>query len=128
MKLLLDTCTFLWIASDAPELSRACRTLFADPSNEVYLSAVSALEIAIKHALGQLPLPAPPPVFVSQERSRHEIEPLPLVEEAALRMGQLPAVHRDPFDRALVCQAITHGMTLLTPDPNIGKYPVSVVW
>ncbi|MHB8763916.1 MAG: type II toxin-antitoxin system VapC family toxin, partial [Deferrisomatales bacterium] len=60
MRLLLDTCTFLWIVSGAPELSPNGRSLFADPDNEVMLSSVSAWEIAVKHALGKLPLPDPP--------------------------------------------------------------------
>lgn len=61
-------------------------------------------------------------------RAAHGIEPLPLDEEAALHIGALPPVHRDPFDRMLVCQAILHGMALLTPDETIRKYPVRVVW
>ena len=70
MKLLLDTCTFLWIATDDRALSRAARDLFADPSNDVHLSTISVWEIALKHSLGKLPLPKPPMIFIPAERKR----------------------------------------------------------
>jgi PIN domain nuclease of toxin-antitoxin system len=89
---------------------------------------VSALEIAIKHSLGKLPLPRPPSVIVPEERARHRIEPLPLDETAALASAKLPELHKDPFDRMLVCQAIMGGLTLLTPDPLVTQYPAAAVW
>jgi PIN domain nuclease of toxin-antitoxin system len=128
MKLLLDTCTFLWIATGDAALSASARRLFTDPANDAYLSSVSAWEIAVKHSLGKLPLPRPPSVLVPEERRRHLIEPLPLDEAAALFCAKLPDLHKDPFDRMLVCQAIIGGLTLLTPDPLVTQYPVTTVW
>ena len=128
MRLLLDTCTFLWIVADAPQLSPRARSLFQAPDNEVFLSAVSAWEIAVKHGLGRLPLPEPPARFVPAARDAHGIEPLALDEESVLQVGRLPDAHRDPFDRMLVCQAITHGLAILTPDPLVSDYPVRIVW
>lgn len=128
MKVLLDTCTFLWVCAGAAELSPAAKRLFADPANEMFLSAVSAWEIAVKHALGRLPLPDPPERFVPQQRALHAIEPLPLDEGAVLQLGKLPSRHRDPFDRMLVCQAVAHGLVVLTPDPLIEQYPVRTHW
>ncbi len=128
MKILLDTCTFLWIAADAPELSEEARRAFEDPDNEVFLSSASAWEIAIKHALGRLPLPQPPERFVPSERKRHGAASLPIDEESALHLGRLPDLHRDPFDRILVSQAIVGGMAILTPDPLIARYPVRTMW
>ena len=128
MNILLDTCTFLWIVTDAPELSARARELFQDASNAVYLSAVSAWEIAVKYTLGRLPLPETPERFVGPMRTRHGIEPLPLEEEAVLMLPRLPELHRDPFDRMLVCQALTHQLVLLTPDALIRQYPARVVW
>lgn len=128
MRILLDTATFLWIVGDAPELSDSARARFQDPGNDVYLSAVSAWEIAIKHALGKLPLPAPPGELVPELREEHRIEPLALDEESALHLGRLPPIHRDPFDRMLVCQAIAHGLVLLTSDAAIREYPVRTLW
>ena len=128
MRLLLDTYTFLWIVKRAPELSSRARELFVDPDNEVYLSVVSAWEIALKHAAGRLPLPELPERFVPAERRRHGIDTLELDEETALHLGRLPPLHRDPFDRMLVCQAIVHGLVILGPDTLITQYPIRAAW
>lgn len=128
MKVLLDTCTFLWIAGKPDALSAQARTLFQNPENEVYLSAASAWEIATKHAIGRLPLPEPADRFVPRLRDRHGVDALPIDEESTLHLTRLPPIHRDPFDRILVCQAIVHGMTVLTPDGLIAQYPARVVW
>lgn len=128
MKLLLDTCTFLWVVAGDAALSGKVRQLFADPANEVYLSVISAWEIALKNALGKLPLPRPPATFVPEQRARHQIESLTLDEGAALTVARLPDLHRDPFDRMLTAQAIVGGLTVLTPDPLIQQYPVPTLW
>jgi len=128
VKLLLDTCTFLWIVGDSRELSPRALALFRSPEHEVYLSSASAWEIGIKHALGRLPLPQPPGRFVPAMREHHAIESLPIDEESVLQVDRLPGHHRDPFDRLLVCQAIVHGLAILSPDPLIAAYPVRVLW
>jgi PIN domain nuclease of toxin-antitoxin system len=128
LKLLIDTCTFLWLASGSGKMSEAATEAFLDPENERYLSAASAWEIAIKHSLGRLPLPAKPQQFVRQIRERSGIETLPIDEESALHLSKLPRLHADPFDRMLVAQAIVHGMTILTPDEEIEQYAVRVLW
>ena len=128
MKLLLDTCTFLWIVSDSTELSELSRSLFRDPSNEIYLSAVSVWEISVKHALGKLPLPHPPQKYIPHQRERHLVDPLALDENSVLQLTRLPRLHKDPFDRMLICQAINHGMVILTPDELITQYPVASKW
>lgn len=126
--ILLDTCTFLWIIRDSPELSPDARRLFVDPENTVYLSVVSAWEISVKHGLGKLPLAVAPHIYVPAERLRHGILSLPLEEDAAIAVSRLPPLHNDPFDRMLICQAVTHGLTLLTPDRLIHQYHVNVKW
>ncbi len=128
MKILLDTCTLLWIALDSDELSSSARTAFRDPANEVFLSAASAWEIGIKNTLGRLPLPEEPRIFVPELRKTYHIEPLALDEESCFQAARLPPIHQDPFDRALVGQAINHGMTILTPDKLISDYPVRTFW
>ena len=128
MRVLLDTATFLWAVTDAPEFSDDAREIFADPGNEIYLSAVSAWEIAVKYALGKLPLPEPPGRFVPLQRKHHGIDPLQLDEEAALHLSRLPLLHKDPFDRMLICQAIVRHLSILTPDELIQQYPVRTIW
>lgn len=128
MRILADTCTFLWLITDDEALSATARSLFSDPTNEVFLSAVSVWEIVVKHRLGRLPLPEPPQRFIPKQRARHQIQPLPLEEETVLQLARLPDYHRDPFDRILICQAITHSLTILTPDPAIIQYPVRTDW
>ena len=128
MKVLLDTCTFLWIVRADPHLSATARAVFAEPANTVYLSAVSAWEIVVKHHLGRLPLASPPHQYVPLEREKHGIETLDLTEAAVLELRRLPQHHHEPFDWMLICQAIAHGLTLLTPDDQIQDYPVRTVW
>jgi PIN domain nuclease of toxin-antitoxin system len=128
VKLLLDSCTFLWIVADHPLLSPTARAMFRDPANETFLSVVSAWEIAVKNALGNMPLPEPPDNYVPAFRKRELIESLPLSEEMVLQVVRLPAIHRDPFDRLLICQAIAEGMAILTPDQRIRQYPVRTIW
>lgn len=128
MRLLLDACTFLWLISDDDSLSQVTRELFQNPQNEVFLSAVSVWEITVKYQLGKLPLPQHPRQYIPQKRIQHQIESLSLHEEAIQHLANLPDIHRDPFDRMLICQAIEEGMVLLTPDPLIQQYPVKVIW
>lgn len=128
MKFLLDTCTFLWIITDSPELSLYAREQFISPDNDIYLSVVSAWEIAVKYALGRLPLPEPPERFIPAQRRLHGVLVLPLEEEAALHVRRLPSFHADPFDRMLVSQALVHGLIVLTPDGQISRYPIRTAW
>lgn len=128
MRLLLDTCTFLWAAIEPERLSPTATKAIREPDNEVLLSAVSAWEIGVKYALGRLRLDEPPARFVPRYREAQQIEALPLTEEAALHVHLLPALHQDPFDRMLVCQAMVDGLVLVTPDPAIHDYPVRTLW
>jgi PIN domain nuclease of toxin-antitoxin system len=128
MKILLDTCVFLWIISGDRELSEKRGKIFSSPDNEIFLSPISVWEIIVKHQIGRLPLPERPETFVLKNRKKHGIESLPLGEEAALQLSKLPDYHKDPFDRMLVCQAISEGMPVMTPDPSINQYPVRTIW
>jgi PIN domain nuclease of toxin-antitoxin system len=94
----------------------------------VYLSAASAWEIAVKHRLGRLPLPEAPDRFVPQARDAHGIDRLDIDEAATLHVARLPDLHRDPFDRILVAQALLGGMVLLTPDEALRQYPAPTLW
>ena len=128
MKILLDTCTFLWIITDDPKLSPQAKTLFIDPSNEVYLSVASTWEIAIKYKRGKLSLPKSPEKYIPTKRKQHNIDSLALDEEATLYLAKLPDLHKDPFDRILICQSIVSGLIILTPDELISQYPLRSIW
>lgn len=128
MTILLDTCTFLWLISAAPELSDKARQLAVNPSNTVFLSAASAWEIIVKNRLGKLPLPMPADKFVYHWRIKHQIASLPFDEAAVFHLAKLPDYHKDPFDRMIICQAIANSMVILTPDNHISQYPVRTDW
>jgi PIN domain nuclease of toxin-antitoxin system len=128
MKLLLDTCTFLWAVADPGRLPPRVAELILDQGNEVYVSAASAWEIAIKAGTDRLRLPDGPDRFVREHREAAGFAALPIDEESALHVWRLPALHRDPFDRLLAAQAIVHGLIILTPDPLVVQYPARTAW
>jgi len=128
VRILLDTCTFLWITTDAVELSKNARQIFSNPENEIFLSCVSVWEIMVKNHLGKLPLPDEAEEFITDQRVQHEIKTLSLTEQAVFYLRQLPQYHHDPFDRMLICQAIERNLFILTNDSLIKQYPVNVVW
>jgi PIN domain nuclease of toxin-antitoxin system len=128
MKILLDSCSFLWITGDSARLSKKAVEAFRNPSNDVFLSAVSIWEISLKYALGQIEFPSPLPDFIPRVRQEYGIHFIPLEETVALRLPDLPMIHKDPFDRMLICQAKADGMTILTPDVHIRKYDVKTLW
>ena len=128
VKLLLDTCTFLWLAGGGRLLSAAAAQAMRDPSNEVFLSAVSTWEIILKHRMGRLPLPESPERLIPTERRLRGVAALAFDEDSAFQGLRLPQLHRDPFDRMLIAQAIALGLAIVTPDPLITQYPVRVIW
>jgi PIN domain nuclease of toxin-antitoxin system len=127
MKLLLDTHIFLWYIGGDNNLSAERQAIIRDPNNEVFVSVVSFWEIAIKNQLGKLPLPDAPEIFLPTQRQLHQMQSLPLNEESIWELSALPAIHRDPFDRILICQAIHHELILMTDDSNILSYSVKVL-
>jgi len=128
VKLLLDTCAFLWLLEGSVELSQVARDLFADRENDIYLSAASIWEILVKQSIGKLSLPSDTAVFLRVQREAHGIASLPMHESAVSHLMRIPKLHKDPFDRMLICQAIEHELAILTPDPLIRQYPVKTYW
>jgi PIN domain nuclease of toxin-antitoxin system len=122
MRLLLDTRVLLWWLADDRALSKQARALIANEP-EVFVSAASAWEIAIKRALGKLE--APEDLLPALEAGG--IRRLPIDFEHAAVAGALPRHHDDPFDRMLVAQAQREGLTLLTSDIRISRYAVTVL-
>jgi PIN domain nuclease of toxin-antitoxin system len=124
MKLLLDTHIFLWFVLNDPQLRTAARTAIENGSNKSYLSVASVWEVVIKYQIGKLPLPMAPEILLPSLRERHGIASL-LITESTLRfLPGLPPLHRDPFDRILICQALEHGLTIVTVDAAVQSYSV----
>jgi len=128
MKALLDTHTFLWWITDDVRLSPHARTVIADGNNELFLSAASGWEIAIKAKLGKIQLPSDPTSFVPKQLRINAIEPLAVQMAHALHVYLLPKHHRDPFDRILVAQAQAERMAIITADRQIAQYAVEILW
>ncbi len=128
MKYLLDTCTFLWLTSSPGRLSKRAKKLLQDAEHTLIISDVCALELSFKWMSGKLPLPEPPRMWYEQQTSLWNLEAVPLARNVIYRASELPKIHLDPFDRLLVATALEEGGTILTPDREIAKYPVAVMW
>src|SRR5256885_1908265 len=116
MRLLLDTQSWLWMQATPDRLTDRALAMVGDPSVDLALSAASSWEIAIKYALGKLPLPITPAEYVPDRMRSSGVRPLPVTHSHALHVAQLPQHHRDPFDRLLIAQAQLDGLTILTAD------------
>jgi PIN domain nuclease of toxin-antitoxin system len=127
MRILLDTHIFLWFISGDNQLSADVRDAIRNPANEVYLSAISVWEAIVKYQLGKLPLPEHPETYLPNQRDLHQIASLTLDESSVMQLARLPTLHRDPFDRMLICQALQNGLTIATVDSAVRAYPVSVM-
>lgn len=127
MKLLLDTCIFLWFISGDKRLSDSLREAICDPENEVFLSSVSIWESIVKYQLEKLPLPKPPAEYLPEQRRKHHISSLPVDEGSIIHLSNLLPLHRDPFDCMLICQAIEYDLILVTTDNIIRSYPIRTI-
>jgi PIN domain nuclease of toxin-antitoxin system len=125
VRLLLDTRLLLSAAGQSASLSPAARGLLDDPVNELVFSAASLWEIAIKATLGREDFRAEPRVLRRNLLANGYTE-LPITSEHAVGIDALPALHKDPFDRLLLAQALCEGVTLLTSDAQLAQYPGSV--
>lgn len=122
MKLLLDTHLLLWAAGKPNQLPRAARILLNSPDNEPFFSAASLWEVAIKQSLNRKDFQVDARLLRRGLLDNGYSE-LPVTSEHAVTIESLPPLHKDPFDRILVAQAIVEGITLLTADPLVARYP-----
>jgi PIN domain nuclease of toxin-antitoxin system len=122
VKLLLDTHLLLWVAGQPERLSTLATTLLADPRNELLFSAASLWEVAIKRGLGRADFRVEPRLL-RRGLLDNGYRELPIAGEHAVAIDSLPPIHKDPFDRILVAQAMIEGITLLTSDPLVARYP-----
>lgn len=127
MRCFLDTHTFLWWVTDDRRLPVNIRAIIEDVQNDVYFSADSALEIAIKAESQRIAFAGDPRSFVTDQLTANTFRQLPIGVRHALRMFTLPSIHRDPFDRMLISQSIEEDLSLLSQDTVIKQYDVSVI-
>lgn len=125
---LLDTGVFL-LAFSAPEkLNRKVLEVLDEKKNDLYLSAASSWEIAIKYGLGKLKLVEPPSAYIPRRLASQNIRPLNITHVHGLTAGELPLHHQDPFDRMLIAQAVSERLVLITTDHLLSKYQVEILW
>jgi PIN domain nuclease of toxin-antitoxin system len=111
MKLLLDSCVFIWLTSSPDDLSAAAKRAIKDNHNELWLSHASIWEIHLKHLAGKLTLPEKPRLWFSRQMAVWNVKDWPLDLESLHLTSDLPPIHKDPFDRMLAAQAKTHSLT-----------------
>jgi PIN domain nuclease of toxin-antitoxin system len=128
MRALLDTHALLWWLVDDERLSGDARGFIGDEDNDVLCSAASAWEIATKHRLGKLPEAGQIARSLPSLLRKARIEVLGIGVEHALKAGELPGPHKDPFDRMLIAQAKIEKLPVITADPVFGEYGVRVLW
>ncbi len=128
MRVLFDTHAFLWIISNDPRLSPSARDTFSRQENEIILSVASVWEILLKAATGKFPFPQPVGRFLRTELRKTSVTVLPILLQHVLRLEDLPAHHRDPFDRIILAQALEEEIPVVSADPKFRLYPVEVLW
>ena len=128
MKYLFDTHVMLWFLEDSDELSKKARQILKNGENELYWSAVSYWEITVKLSLGKLKLDKGWQAILEREKKVNRILDLPVYQKHCEPHVHLPWHHKDPFDRLLICQALSEKLIILTKDATIRKYKVKTAW
>jgi PIN domain nuclease of toxin-antitoxin system len=128
MKYLLDTMVWLWSVGPTEKIGSAGLDILANGREEIYLSAASSWEIAIKAKVGKFRLPEAPAPYVRSRMAAQRILALPITQNHSLGVYDLPLHHNDPFDRLIIAQALAEEMVILTSDRAFKKYPVELVW
>jgi PIN domain nuclease of toxin-antitoxin system len=122
VKLLLDTRLLLWASEDMSRVPATARALMADTDNELLFSPASLWEVAIKSGLGKKDFEIDPRVL-RRGMLDNGYNELPITSEHTIAVAALPPIHKDPFDRILIAQAIVEGIILLSADPAVAQYP-----
>ena len=128
MQYLLDTHALLWAAGDPRQLSERVTEIVLDQRNKLYLSAASGWEIALLHRLHRIDIPDNPQRFIPEIMHRLNILPIPIGFPTAIAAAMLPLVHRDPFDRIIIAEAVKQKMTIITKDQVFEEYGVEILW
>ncbi len=128
MQVLLDTFPFVWLTSEPSKLSLKAKDVLSDEENEFFLSDASVLELSLKYNDGSLDMPCTPRRWIKTQCKIWNVKSLALNREHCLRLSEMPYHHDDAVDRMLVATALSEDMFLLSPEENLSKYPVSVLW
>ena len=123
MRILLDTHIFLWLVDDDKRLSDRYRQIIHNLDHEIFLSVVSIWECVIKYQIGKLNFPSSPEIYLPKERRKHLIKTLTVDENSIAQLVKLPLLHKDPFDRLIMAQALQHDLIIMTEDKLILAYP-----
>lgn len=128
MKFILDTHAFIWMDTDPTKVSPRVVQVLNDTNNEIHLSVASVWEMVIKSQTGKLVLSDAIDKIIAEQMKRNPLQLLPVGLPHVLALQTLPSIHKDPFDRLLVAQAMIENAILLSTDPLIRQYPVRVEW
>jgi PIN domain nuclease of toxin-antitoxin system len=128
LKYLLDTNTFLWIAGDPDRLSEKAMALVISSENRLYLSAASGWEMALLHRFERVVLPDEPRRFVPEAMQRLNVQPISIGFSTAVSAALLPLIHRDPFDRIIIAEAMKEKMAIISKDKKMAEYGVQTIW
>jgi PIN domain nuclease of toxin-antitoxin system len=123
MNILLDTHIFLWFITNNKRLSDYHYDMISDQDKKVYISVVSLWEAIIKYQTGKLSFPESPEIYLPEQRKRYSIASLSIDEITITKLTEIPPLHRDSFDRLLICQALHHNLQMITEDNKILYYP-----
>ena len=129
MKVLLDTCAFIWLCSNPDKFSSKARSVFNDPNPlELYLSDASVFEIALKCSQGKMELPQLPREWIAHQLEIWGIQSRPISHEELFISAELPWHHKDPFDRLIIATAKNHKLPIMTSDGSFPRYDIDVIW
>ncbi len=128
MKLLLDTCALIWLASEPDKLSSAAQKAIDDPTSILHVSQASLWEVILKHATGRLFLPEAPRPWWESQVSRWGLVELPITAEALFVSSELPTHHKDPFDRVILAHAQLESCWLVSADREFPAYGLPLMW
>jgi PIN domain nuclease of toxin-antitoxin system len=128
VKLLLDTCAFIWLTQEPAKLSSTAQAAIDDPANELLFSHASAWEMHLKHHAGKLNLPESSRAWIPQQMRTWKIQGFPIDIGAIHRTSDLAHIHLDPFDRMLAAQALENALAIVSPDDTFPKYGVRAIW
>jgi PIN domain nuclease of toxin-antitoxin system len=128
VKVLLDTHVFMWWINEDARMSENAHRVLSDGHNELVFSAASGWEMAIKVRVGKLRVDGPLGPYLSTQLAQNSMQVLAVSLRHAVGVSELPTLHRDPFDRLLVAQALAEDLAIVTADPAIAQYPVETLW